>query len=60
MTSHPPSVEENDAVPDAERIENESRRDADVTCVPTNVGPPSANPAPSVDHASVNEPGAGA
>ena len=60
VTSHPPSFEANDAVPDAEWIENVSRRDVDVTRVPTNVVPPRANPAPAVDHASVNEPGAGA
>jgi hypothetical protein len=59
VTSHPPSSDAKEAVPDAECTKNVSRSAADVAAVPTNVVPPRANPAAAVDHASVNDPGGG-
>ncbi len=60
VTSHPPSSDANDGVPDAECTKNVNRSAVDVVRVPTNVVPPRANPAAGVDHASVNVPGGGA
>ena len=59
VTSHVPSSDTNDGVPDAECTKNVSRSADDVGLVPTNDVPPNAKPAAAEVHASVNVPGGG-